>query len=158
MGPTAADMLQAFRRDEPRLFIGAASVTVGLVVVGFLFIRRRFDRLLSFFAWFAVLYGAREWLHASILRLMEPQSLLGQRFDLALNFLVAVPAFLFFQETGLVGRAGRVVAYTACLLEMALIAAIFAGPPPWLLYNINSCLVIATSLVLLILAFRQRSV
>ena len=158
MGPTAADMLEAFRRDEPRLFIGAASVTVGLVVVGFLFIRRRFDRLLSFFAWFAVLYGAREWLHASILRLMEPQSLLGQRFDLALNFLVAVPAFLFFQETGLVGRAGRVIAYTVCLLEMCLIVAIFLGPPLPLLNNLNSGLMVAGSVSLVILGFRQRNV
>ncbi len=157
MGPTAADMLQAFRRDEPRLFIGAASVTVGLVVVGFLFIRRRFDRLLSFFAWFAVLYGEREWLHASILRLVEPPSLLGARFDMALNFLVAVPAFLFFQETGFVGRAGRVIAYTVCLLEMCLIAAIFIGLPLPLLNHLNSGLMIAGSVSLLILGFLRRN-
>ena len=30
---TATDVLNAFRRDEPELFIGAASVTVGLVVI-----------------------------------------------------------------------------------------------------------------------------
>jgi sigma-B regulation protein RsbU (phosphoserine phosphatase) len=155
---TATDMLRAFRREESHLFIGAAAVTLGLVVIGFQLIRRRFDRLLSFFAWFAILYGERLWLQFGMIRLIEPATRLRGQFDMALDFLVAVPAFLFFQETGLVGRAGRVVAYTACLLEMALIAAIFAGPPPWLLYNINSCLVIATSLVLLILAFRQRSV
>jgi phosphoserine phosphatase RsbU/P len=158
MDPTATDMLQAFRRDEPRLFIGAASVTVGLVVVGFLLIRRRFDRLLSFFAWFAVLYGEREWLHASILRLMEPPSLLGARFDKALNFLVAVPAFLFFQETGMVGRAGRVIAYAVCLLAMCLIVAIFLGLPLPLLDNLNSGLMIAGSVSLLILGFRQSNV
>jgi hypothetical protein len=62
---SATDVIDAFRRDEPRLFIGAASVTVGLVVVGFLLIRRRFDRLLSFFAWFAVLYGERLRLQSS---------------------------------------------------------------------------------------------
>ena len=59
---SATDMLRAFHRDETHLFIGAASVTVGLLVVGFQLIRRRFDRLLSFFAWFAVLYGERLWL------------------------------------------------------------------------------------------------
>jgi phosphoserine phosphatase RsbU/P len=153
---SATDVLHAFRRDEPHLFIGAASITAGLVVVGFLLIRRRFDRLLSFFAWFAVLYGERLWLQSSILRLMEPQSLLRARFDMALTFFVAVPAFLFFQETGLLGRAGRVIAYTVCLLEMALIAAIFAGVPLGLLYNLSSGLVIAGSLPLAFLAFRQR--
>ena len=153
---SATDVIHAFRRDEPYLFIGAASVTVGLVVVGFLLIRRRFDRLLSFFAWFAILYGERLWLTSSVLRLMESPSLLRARFGAALSFFVGVPAFLFFQETGLLGRAGRVIAYTVCLLEMALIAAIFAGVPLGLLYNMNSGLVIAGSLPLVFLAFRQR--
>jgi sigma-B regulation protein RsbU (phosphoserine phosphatase) len=153
---SATDILQAFRRDEPHMFIGAASITVGLVVVGFLLVRRRFDRLLSFFAWFAILYGERLWLRSSILRLLEPPSLLRSQCDRALTCLVAVPAFLFFQETGLGGRAGRAIAYTVCLLEMALIAAIFVGMPLWLVDDINSGLVIAASLPLLILAFRQR--
>ena len=66
---------------------------------------------------------------------------------------MAVPAFLFFQETGLVSRAGRVIAYTVCLLEMVLIAAIFTGVPLPLLDHMNSSLVIAASLPLLIMAF-----
>ena len=129
MQMSATDMLSAFRSAEPYLFIGAASVTVGLVVIGFLLIRRRFDRLLSFFAWFAILYGERLWLRYSVLRLLVPPSHLRLQFGLALDCLVAVPAFLFFQETGLVGRTGRAIAYTVCLLEMALIAAIFLGAP-----------------------------
>jgi sigma-B regulation protein RsbU (phosphoserine phosphatase) len=152
---SATDMLSAFRRAEPYLFIGAASVTVGLVVIGFLLIRRRFDRLLSFFAWFAILYGERLWLRYSMLRLLEPPSLLRAQFGLALDCFVAVPAFLFFQETGLVGRAGRAIAFTVCLLEMALITAIFLGAPLWLIPTINNILVIAASLPLLILAFRH---
>ena len=155
---SATDLLRAFRSDEPQLFIGAASITVGLVVFGFLLIRRRFDRLLSFFAWFAVLYGERLWLRASVLRLMEPPSLLRSQFEMALEFLVAVPAFLFFQETGLVSRAGRVISYTVCLLEMVLIAAIFIGVPLPLLDHINSGLLIAAILPLLIMAFRRRDV
>jgi phosphoserine phosphatase RsbU/P len=158
MQMSATDMLSAFRSAEPYLFIGAASVTVGLVVIGFLLIRRRFDRLLSFFAWFAILYGERLWLRYSVLRLIEPPSHLRLQFGLALDCLVAVPAFLFFQETGLVGRAGRVIAYTVCLLEMTLIAAIFLGAPLSLVPTINNILVIAASLPLLILAFQQRDV
>lgn len=59
MQATAVDVLQAFRRDELRLFIAAASITVGFVTTGCLFIRRRFDRLLSLFAWCTVFYGIR---------------------------------------------------------------------------------------------------
>jgi sigma-B regulation protein RsbU (phosphoserine phosphatase) len=154
---SAADVLQAFRRDEPHLFIGAASITAGLVVIGFLFIRRRFDRLLAFFAWFAVLYGERLWVQSSVVRLMEPASLLRVRFEMALTFFVAVPAFLFFQETGLVGRAGQLIAYTVCWLEMALIAATFLGAPLTPLSNLNSLLVMAGSLPLVILGFRQKN-
>jgi phosphoserine phosphatase RsbU/P len=67
---SATDVIHPFRRAEPRLFIAAPPVTVGLVVVGFLLIRRRFDRLLSFFAWFAILYGERLWLQTSELWLL----------------------------------------------------------------------------------------
>jgi sigma-B regulation protein RsbU (phosphoserine phosphatase) len=155
---SATDVIHAFRRNEPYLFIGAASVTAGLVVVGFLLIRRRFDRLLSFFAWFAILYGERLWLQSSMLQLIESPSLLHARLEAALNFFVAVPAFLFFQETGLVGRAGRLIAFAVCWLAMALIAAIFAGAPLALLYNLSSGVVIAGSLPLVFLAFRQKDV
>jgi sigma-B regulation protein RsbU (phosphoserine phosphatase) len=158
MQMSATDMLSAFRSAEPYLFIGAASVTVGLVVIGFLLIRRRFDRLLSFFAWFAILYGERLWLRYGVLRLLVPPSHLRLQFGLALDCLVAVPAFLFFQETGLVGRTGRAIAYTVCLLEMALIAAIFLGAPLSLVPTINNILVIAASLPLLILAFQRKDV
>ena len=155
MQMSATEVVHAFRQAEPRLFIGAASVTVGLVVIGFLLIRRRFDRLLSFFAWFSILYGERLWMLSSEFGLLGPRSLFRARFDAAMDFFVAVPAFLFFQEAGLLGRAGRVIAYTVCLLEMALIAAAFAGAPLALLYNMNSGLVITGSLPLVILVFRQ---
>jgi hypothetical protein len=44
---------------------------VGLVAVGFLLIRRWFDRLLSFFAWFSILYGERLWLQSSAFGFLE---------------------------------------------------------------------------------------
>src|SRR5580692_5223975 len=92
MQPTADDVLRAFRRDELSLFIAAASITIGLVAVAFSLIRRRFDRLLSFFAWFSALYGARLWMKSDILRLMQPPSLFLDKVRMALNFFVPVPA------------------------------------------------------------------
>jgi len=155
MQPTAQDVLRAFRTNEPRLFIAAASITVGLVAVGFSLIRRRFDQLLSFFAWFAVLYGARLWMQSDILRLMQHPSPFLNKVQMALNFFVAVPAFQFFAATGSVGRTGRVIAYVVCIFEMCLIAATFLGLPMVPLDHLNSVAVIVGSVSLTILTFRR---
>jgi phosphoserine phosphatase RsbU/P len=158
MQPSADDVLRAFRQDEPRLFIAAASITIGLVAVAFSLIRRRFDQLLSFFAWFAVVYGARLWMHSNILNLMSHPSALLDKVQMALTFFVAIPAFQFFGATGLVGRAGRVIVYVVCLVEMCLIAAVFVGLPLDLLDGLHSAWIIAGSAALLVLAFRQPAV
>ena len=155
MQPSAEDVLRTFRMDEPRLFISAASITVGLVAVGFSFIRRRFDRLLSFFAWFAVLYGARLWMKSDILHLMQPPSLFLDKVRMALNFFVPVPALQFFAATELIGRTGRVIAYVVCIFEMCLIAAIFLGLPMDPLDQLNSVAIMVGSVSLTILTFRQ---
>jgi phosphoserine phosphatase RsbU/P len=155
MQPTADDVLRAFRRDELRLFIAAASITIGLVAVAFSLIRRRFDQLLSFFAWFSVLYGARLWMQSNIHSLMAHPSAFLDKVQMALDFFVAIPAFQFFGAISLVGRTGRVIVYVVCLVEMCLIGAIFLGLPLQLLDDLNSVCVIAGSVSLVILAFRQ---
>ena len=155
---TAEDVLRIFRMDEPGLFIAAASITVGLVAIGFSLIRRRFDRLLSFFAWFAVLYGARLWMKSDILRLMQPPSLFLDKVRMALNFFIPVPALQFFAATELIGRTGRVIAYVVCIFEMCLIAAIFLGLPMDPLDQLNSVAVMVGSVSLTILTFRQQMV
>jgi len=155
MQPTAADVLQAFRRDEIRLFIAASAVAVGFVTIGFSFIRRRFDRQLSFFVWFVILYGVRLWMQSGIHDLMTQASLFLIRFQLALNFFMAIPAFLFFEASTLIDRAGRVTVYIVCLAEMCLIGAVFLGLPLPLLDKINCLVVIGGSIAEVILAFRQ---
>jgi phosphoserine phosphatase RsbU/P len=151
----ANDVLNIFRRDELRLFVAAASITTGLVAIGFSLIRRRFDRLLSFFAWFAAQYGFRLWMKSGIFRLMAGPSLGIARLEMALNLLVSIPAFLFFDATGLVGRAGRWIAYTVCLVDLCLIASVYLGLPLDSIDRSNSILVIAGSVVMVVLAFRQ---
>jgi sigma-B regulation protein RsbU (phosphoserine phosphatase) len=155
---SGSDVLSIFRGDEARLFVAAASITVGLVAVGFSFIRRRFDRLLSFFAWFAAQYGFRLWMQSGIYRLMARPSVAIDRLQMALNFFVSIPAFLFFEASGFVGHAGRRIVYAMCLLEVCLIAAIFLGVPlPWL-DDSNSVLVIVGSASLVFLVFRQPAI
>lgn len=152
---SASDVLSVFRGDEVRLFIAAASITVGLVAIGFSFIRQRFDRLLSFFAWFAALYGFRLWMQSGIHGIMAPRSVAVDKLQMALNFFVAIPAFLFFEATGLIGRAGRVIVYAVCLLEVCLIAAVFPGAPSALLNQLNSILIISGSALVLFITFRR---
>jgi phosphoserine phosphatase RsbU/P len=155
MPPNAEDVLRTFRIEAPQLFIAAASITVGLVAIGFSFIRRRFDLLLSFFAWFAVVYGVRLWMRSDTLRFMQHPSPTLEKVQLALSFFVAVPAFQFFAATGWIGRAGRVIAYVVCILAMCLIAALFLGFPTQPLDALNSLVVIVGSVSLTIMTFRQ---
>jgi phosphoserine phosphatase RsbU/P len=155
MQPSSADILDAFRRSELQLFIAAASISTCFVAIGFSLIRRRFDRLLSFFAWFAGLYGVRLWMQSDMYNLMVQPSLSIERLQGAISFFVSIPAFSFFGASGFVGRAGRIIVYIACLVEMLLIGAIFLGVPLLLLDKLNSLVVIGGSVSLLILAFRQ---
>jgi len=140
--------------DEPRLFIAAASITIGLVAVAFSLIRRRFDRLLSFFAWFAVLYGVRLWMQSNMLGLLSHPSSRLAKLQTALNFFVTIPALQFFQESGLIGRTGRLIVYVMCLVVMCLIVAIFLGLPLDLLGELNSACIVAGSVSLLFPVFR----
>lgn len=152
----ANDVLNIFRSDELQLFVAAASITVGLVAIGFSFIRRRFDRLLSFFAWFAALYGFRLWMQSGMHRLMARPSLGMDRLEMALNLFVAIPAFLFFEASGLIGRSGRWIAYAVCLIDLCLIVAVPVGVSLGVIDRLNSIVVIVGSVSLLVLAaFRQ---
>jgi sigma-B regulation protein RsbU (phosphoserine phosphatase) len=152
---SANDVLRVFRSDELRLFVAAASIALGLAIVGFSLVRQRFDRLLSFLAWFAFVYGVRLWLQSGMHHLIAPASVAAGRLQMALDFFVAIPAFLFFGETGAAGRAGRVLVNTVCLCALLLIAAVLLGFPWLLLDRINSILVIAGSAAMIVIAFRQ---
>ncbi|WP_236657437.1 PP2C family protein-serine/threonine phosphatase [Acidisarcina polymorpha] len=148
-------VLRVFRADELRLFVAAASIALGFVILGFSLVRQRFDRLLSFLAWFAVVYGARLWLQSGIHHLMMPASVAANRLQMVLNFFVAIPAFLFFGETGTGGRVGRVLVNTVCISALLLMAAVLLGFSLLALDRANSLLIIAGSASLLFFAFRQ---
>src|SRR5579863_7232543 len=120
---TAAEVLSAFHRDEPYLILGAAFTTVGVISIGFCVMRRRFDALLVWMAIFAHLYGQRLWMNASLLRLTVPDSEFFRRLTAATDFLVPIPAFLFFQAAGFLGRFGRQIT----IAMVALFAGLVAG-------------------------------
>lgn len=152
---SANDVLRVFRADEVRLFFAAAFIALGSVIVGFSFVRRRFDRLLSFLAWFAAVYGFRLWMQSGMHRLMTPGSIGAGKLQLTLSFFVAIPGFLFFGETGAAGKAGRVLVNAVCGCALLLIAGVVLGFPWILLDQANSVVVIAGSAAMMFFAFRQ---
>ena len=83
---TANQVLRAFHRDEPYLFLGSAFTAVGVVAIGLCTIRRRFDALLVWMGIFAGLYGLRLWLQSSMLYLELDGNLLFDRMRSAIRF------------------------------------------------------------------------
>lgn len=100
-GLSAADVLSAFRRDVPYLFLGAAFVAVGIVSAAFAALRRKRDWLLIYFAAFAVLYGLRLWIWSPLLAMAEHESTFYLRLRGAVHYLIIIPGFLFFISLGL---------------------------------------------------------
>ena len=140
---SASEVLRTFHQDEPNLFLGSAFTTVGLVTVAFCLLRRRFDALLVWLGVFAFFYGQRMWLESGLLRLTLSGNEFFARIGWAVDFLVPIPAFLFFQAAGLMARRGKLVTAILSLAFLSLAtAAIFLGQLP-LLRTINGVLVIA---------------
>jgi sigma-B regulation protein RsbU (phosphoserine phosphatase) len=151
---SAAQVLQAFHRDAAYLFLGAAFVTVGLVSAGFGVIRRRFDPLLFYFALFAILYGLRMWVQASLLQITISGSPFYPRLRAGINYLVPIPAFLFFYQTGFMGPALRRVSYLLGAIWAVLAILTFAFGPLRIYDLINNAIVIGG---LVPFAFQMRS-
>jgi phosphoserine phosphatase RsbU/P len=152
---TASQVLRAFHRDEIFLFLGSAFTTVGLVIAGFLIIRRRFDALLFWLAIFATLYGNRLWMTSQLLGMLIPPSHFFERLKATIDFLVPIPAFLFFQSAGFLGKAAKLVTYIFCaILFCMLVAAAFGAPLYWL-YKLNNVIVICALLTLVVQSLRH---
>jgi sigma-B regulation protein RsbU (phosphoserine phosphatase) len=147
---TATDLLRVFHRDEPYLFLGAAFTTVAIVAAAFSFLRRKVDSLTIYFALFAFLYGQRLWVQAGVLEVLVPPSQLFERLRSGIDFLVPIPAFLFFEAAGLLHRLGKIVGYFLGVLLGWLAISTFAfGPSPS--YHVINNVVVIVALVLLVI-------
>src|SRR5580658_9772232 len=128
---TVRQVLHAFHRDAPYLFLGAAFITVGIVSVAFCALRRRFDALLVWMAIFAGLYGVRLWLQSHVLRIDLGSSIFFDRVRIAISYLVPVPAVYFFRAAGFVVRGAKVIVPVASALFLCLFAGTLEfGPLP----------------------------
>src|ERR1022692_970558 len=152
MGPeiSAGDVLSAFHRDAPYLFMGAAFVTVGLVSAALASLRRKPDLLLIYFALFAILYGLRLWVQSNLLQMGLQGSGFYLRLLSGIDFIIPVPAVLFFGAAGLLDRIGRIVGYVLALVSTSLAVATFVVEPSSRFHLINNIVVIAALMALIV--------
>lgn len=144
-GVSPGDVLTAFRRDIPYLFLGAAFVSVGVLSTAFAVLRSKRESLLIYFALFAVLYGLRLWIWSPLLATAEKDSIFYIRLHGAVNYVILIPAFLFFLSLGLPGRFERVVGYAMVALGSVLAVATVLFGDSRVYDRINSIAIIAAS-------------
>src|SRR5579863_9411816 len=151
---TTSEVLRAFQHNEPGLFLGSAFMTVGLVSAGFCLMRRKADVLLISLAVFAFLYGERLWWDSA---LTVPAGEFLRRIRHAINPLVPVPAFIFFQTAGLLPRRGKPYTYVAIsiFLILTLLTTILGWQP--ILHQANNVVVIIALIAVLVHSVLQGS-
>ena len=139
------EVLSAFRRDAPYLFLGAAFAAVGMVLAAFAVLRRKRDSLLIYFALFATLYGLRLWIWSPLVAMTVQGSAFYARLRGAVNYVMLIPVFLFFISLGLPKRFERTVGYAMVGFGCVLAAITFLFGDSLLYERINSIAVISAS-------------
>lgn len=128
-GIDAADVLATFRHDGPYLLAGAAFVTAGLLAAGCAAVQRKRDLLLFYFALLAALYGLRLWIQSDLITLLEHNSAIHWRVRAAVDYLMPIPALLFFNSVGLVKKWTAIAAYIFAFVGIArTLAVLITGP------------------------------
>lgn len=141
---TAGEVLRAFHHDEPFLFLGAAFNTVTIILIGLCIIRRKADGMLLSLAWFAHLYGIRLWINSDLLHLSIPPSEFFHRLSAAVDYLVPVPAFIFFHFAGFLGKMGKFITPIFVVLFLSISAgSMFFGTHAAFRYINNGVIAIA---------------
>ena len=155
---TASQILRAIHQDQLYLFLGSAFMTVGIVAAAFSLLRRRLDPLLLWLALFAILYGSRMWIYTDLVRFELPHTAFFRSLPAALNFLVPIPFFFFFEAAGLLGRWGRISASVLTVIFLGLTAATFILGPQHGLDLVENALIIAVTLALVTRSIMRQNV
>jgi sigma-B regulation protein RsbU (phosphoserine phosphatase) len=149
LGLTADEVLRTFQSEALTLFLGSAIAATGLVAAAFAVIRRRRVSLLICFALFALLYGTRMWVQSRLFEFIFDGSTLFIRLRSAINYVVVVPAFLFFDGAGFLRRKARILTYSFFAVFALLTLATLITGPSNLYAQTNNVLVIAALILLL---------
>ena len=128
-GLTADEVLRTFQSEAFTLFLGAAIAATGLVAAAFAAMRRQRSSLLIYFALFALFYGTRMWMQTRLVGFIFSGSSAFVRIRSAINYVVPVPAFLFFDAAGFLGRKIRVLTYLFfAVFAWLTLATLITGP------------------------------
>jgi len=147
-GLTANDVLHALKGDSVLLFVGSAIATTGLVALALAGVRRKNSALLLYFAVFAMLYGARMCMQTATGYYLSDGSPIFTRLREAINFVVPIPAFLFFDGAGFLRRKVKFATYALlAVFGVLFIATIITGPSR--LYQRTNDVVVIGALFLL---------
>ena len=155
---TAEEVLRAFYHDEPYLFMGAAFMTVAVLCAALCVLRRKLDTLLLWLAVFAFIYGQRLALESDLLTITLPSYNFLSQLRAAINPLVPIPAFFFFQSAGMMGKHGKRATIALSVVFLSLSVATWVFGQSETLRTLNNVIVIFSLLWLLFRAFRQGSV
>ena len=148
--------LRVFNQSQVFLLVGAAITTVGLLAGGFSLLRRRLDPLLLWFAAFAGLYGVHMVVEYQPLWSLGVQAPALSRIGLAIGFLVPIPAFFFFEALNLLGKLGRILRNAVWPIAVSLALLTLALGYKKFIDEVNSFLVIAALLVLVVALLQVR--
>lgn len=147
---SASQIVSAFHHDAPYLFLGGAFAAIGIVSGAFAVHRRSRDSLLIYFALFAAIYGLRLWIQSALLGMTIHGSVFYNRLCSGINYIILIPAFLFFISLGLARRFERAVGYAMVGLGGVLAGATFLFGNSGFFERINSIAVILASAFFLI--------
>ena len=152
-----SEVLRIFNHAQIYLFLGAAISSVGVVSSLFALLRRRFDPLLLWFALLALLYGGRLWMRYQLLLQLDLRPPVFWRIYTAVGFLVPIPAFFFFRELNLLGRAGRIACNIVWPIAAMLALASLIFGSQQIFWNINNGFVVIALLLVSIALIRADS-
>ena len=147
-GLTANDVLNALKNDSLMIFLGAAITTTGLVAAAFAALRRKRASLLVYFAAFAILYGIRMCIQTATLSYIFYGSGVFIRIRSAINYVVPIPAFLFFDAAGFLRRKAELATYSLLAVFGLLAVATLITGPSNLYQRTNDVLVIGALFLL----------
>lgn len=143
------DVLRLFNHAQVYLLLGAAITALGLFSAAFLLLRRRFDSLLFWFTLFALLYGGHLIMQYQLLWWLGERPEAFRRIVVAIEFLIPLPAFFFFDTLGLLGRAGRLISTIVWPIALCLaLATLITGPQ----FRILNHAFVASVLIIFVIA------
>jgi sigma-B regulation protein RsbU (phosphoserine phosphatase) len=148
------EVLAVFHRDELYLLFGAVFLTFGFISGVFAFWGHKFDAMLWWLAPFAILYGMRLWLQLEFVGLLLSHTLLVERFRVAVNYLVPIPAFFYLASAGFIGRHGQKISILLSIIFGALFLGSMAIGPRYAFELVNNVMVIGSLLVLVVQSMR----